>query len=230
MTNQLQLKSLLRNTVSIFMHFAHGGLLVAGILVTVFLAGRAGTLGAKDEVAQEAAGIIGDAGLLRTSVHSAAIEPRSAAEMRGVVDYLSRKYRVAAPAIEHLVGAAGVAGERVGVDPMLIVAVMAIESGFNPIAESPMGAQGLMQVIPRYHQDKLDEEGAGRHALLDPLVNIQVGARVLKESIRRAGSLEAGLQQYGGAVSDGEAQYAAKVLAEKQRLDAALKRGRPAGV
>lgn len=238
MSGQLQLKKFVRNAVAIFVHFAHGGLLVAGILATVFLAGRAGAFGEQDQGAQDVAGIAREANPQRVSLQPRAGAGLSAGEMRSVVDYLSRRYRVAAPAVVHLVSAAVAAGERVGVEPMLIVAVMAIESSFNPIAESNMGAQGLMQVIPRYHQDKLEEEGVGlaagdpndSHALLDPRVNIHVGARVLKEYIRRAGSLEAGLQMYNGAVSDGEAFYAGKVLAEKQRIDAVLKRGRQAGV
>ena len=228
MTNDLQLKKVVRNTAALIVQFAHGGLLVAGLLATLYLAGRAGAFGAKAPAMQEVAGIVGDARLLHASANAADGDLLSTAEMRNAIDYISRKYRVAAPAVEALLDASRLAGERVGLDPMLIVAVIAIESGFNPIAESPLGAQGLMQVIPRFHQDKLGE-GADRYALLDPGTNIQVGARVLKESIRRAGSLEAGLQQYAGAASDSETQYAAKVLAEKQRLDAALKRGRQAG-
>jgi hypothetical protein len=228
MANQFQLKKVMRNTAAVVVQFAHGGLLVTGLLVVLFLAGRAGMIGAINQGSQEVSGIIGDARLLHASAGVADSDVLSVAEMRGVTDYISRRYRIAPPAVESLIDAARLAGERVGLDPMLIVAVMAIESGFNPIAESPLGAQGLMQVIPRYHQDKIGE-GGGRHALLDPATNIQVGARVLKESIRRAGSMEAGLQQYAGASGDAEAQYAAKVLAEKQRLDAAMKRGRQAG-
>jgi len=82
-----------------------------------------------------------------------------------------------------------------------------------------------MQVIPRFHQDKLDAF-SGNNSLLDPAVNIHVGALVLQEYIRRTGSLEAGLQQYAGAASDEEGIYAAKVLAEKQRIESASKRGR----
>jgi soluble lytic murein transglycosylase-like protein len=217
MNTHVQQKSILRNTTS-------GSLLAAGMIAAVFFTARIDLFGSR-----EAAAIVGGSGRYEASTRPASDEIAvPAPEIRNVVDYLSRKYRVAAPAVEPLVGAARAAGEKVGLDPMLIVAVMAIESGFNPIAESPLGAQGLMQVIPRFHQDKI-EDGAGRLALLDPLVNIQVGSRVLKESIRRAGSLEAGLQQYGGAVSDGEALYAARVLAEKQRLDAALRRGRQSG-
>lgn len=85
-----------------------------------------------------------------------------------------------------------------------------------------MGAKGLMQVIPRFHTDKLPA-GASERSLLDPVINIQVGVKVLEEAIRRQGGLVAGLQQYAGS-SDPEGAYAAKVLAEKERLEQAARR------
>jgi hypothetical protein len=80
-----------------------------------------------------------------------------------------------------------------------------------------------MQVVPRFHMDKLPEE-ADRSDFLDPVVNVQVGAKVLKESIRRFGGLESGLQQFGGAMNDPDRRYSTKVLAEKQRLEQAVQR------
>jgi len=91
---------------------------------------------------------------------------------------------------EQFVGAAYDAGLQVGLDPLRFSAVMAVESRFNPVAESLMGAKGLMQVIPRHHLDKLLEHG-GKEAVLDPMINIALGARILKEYVRRTGSLEA---------------------------------------
>lgn len=143
-------------------------------------------------------------------------------KQRALATYLSRRYRIASTATEQLVGAAYDAGEQVDLDPLLILAVMAIESRFNPIAESGMGAKGLMQVIPKHHQDKLGGHGDG--AVLDPVTNILLGARILKEYIHRTGSLEAGLQFYNGALSDASSQYAQKVMAEKERLQEALRR------
>jgi len=136
---------------------------------------------------------------------------------RVIANYLSRKYKVASDAAEQLVSGAFDAGQQVGVDPLLILAVMAVESRFNPIAESVMGAKGLMQVIPRFHQDKLGEHG-GEDSVLHPMTNILVGARILKEYTRRAGSLEAGLQLYSGGLSDTSGQYSQKVMAEMDRL------------
>ena len=146
---------------------------------------------------------------------------------RALANYVSRKYRIAPDVTEQFVGAAYDAGRQVGLDPLLILAVMAVESRFNPVAESLMGAKGLMQVIPRHHLDKLLEHG-GEEAVLDPMINIALGARILKEYVRRTGSLEAGLQFYNGALADPSSQYAQKVFAEKERLQDAVRQfGRP---
>jgi soluble lytic murein transglycosylase-like protein len=76
-----------------------------------------------------------------------------------------------------------------------------------------------MQVMPKYHLDKLLDHG-GEQALLDPEVNIMVGARILREYQRRLGDTEAALQMYAGAFDEPTSQYANKVLAEKARLEA----------
>jgi soluble lytic murein transglycosylase-like protein len=147
---------------------------------------------------------------------------------RALANYVSRRYRIAPDVTEVFVGAAHEAGREVGLDPLLILAVMAVESRFNPVAESLVGAKGLMQVVPRHHQDKLMEHG-GEEAVLDPVTNIALGARILKEYIRRTGSLEAGLQFYNGALADPSSQYAQKVFAEKERLLQAVRQfARPA--
>ena len=136
------------------------------------------------------------------------------ARMRGVMEYVSNRYRVAT---------AQAAGRQLHLDPLLIIAVIGIESRFNPFSESVVGAKGLMQVMPRFHLDKLPED-ADKAAFLDPVINVQVGAKVLKESIRRNGGLESGLQQFAGAIGDPERRYATKVLAEKQRLEQAVQK------
>jgi len=147
----------------------------------------------------------------------------SPAKVEALVAALARKYRVSEDATRDLVGAAYREGERNGVDPLLIIAVIGVESRFNPIARSDGGAMGLMQVIPHYHEDKFD--AARGESVLDPRTNIQVGTAVLREYIRRGGTETAGLQLYNGAVDDDSNAYAHKVLFEKQRLQAAIRRG-----
>ncbi|WP_069168088.1 lytic transglycosylase domain-containing protein [Burkholderia mallei] len=134
-----------------------------------------------------------------------------------VATYLARRYRVAQEPVGQLVKAAFQTGRDVGLDPLLILAVMAIESGFNPYAESGVGAQGLMQVMSKVHSDKFEYFG-GTDAALQPVVNIQVGALVLKDCIARGGSLAGGLRLYVGATTPDDGGYGAKVIGERDRL------------
>jgi len=135
-----------------------------------------------------------------------------------VTAWLSKRYRVASDATNMLVSAAYMTAKEIKLDPLLILSVMAIESRFNPFAESPVGAQGLMQVMSKVHQDKFAELG-GTKAALNPVANIKVGSLILKDYVKRGGSVEAGLKLYvgAGALQD-DAGYGAKVLAEYQRL------------
>lgn len=139
------------------------------------------------------------------------------ARHQAIADYLSRRFQVAAGPTAEVVGNAHRVGAQAGVDPLLILAVIAIESRFHPYAESPAGAKGLMQIIPRYHLDKLEPLG-GEEAVLDPEVNLRVGAAILQEYQRRAGNLRDALQMYNGASADHSYGYATKVLREKSRL------------
>jgi soluble lytic murein transglycosylase-like protein len=143
-------------------------------------------------------------------------------EIDALTTLVAKRYRISTEPTRGLVAAAYREGQRVGLDPLLIVAVIAVESRFNPIAESDAGAQGLMQVIPGYHKDRF--EAAGIDSVLDPHDNIRLGAQILKDYIRRGGTEAAGLQIYNGSAADGSNAYAVKVLAEKQRLQQALQR------
>lgn len=135
-----------------------------------------------------------------------------------VVQYLARRYRVAENALRPVVAAAYESGRELGLDPLLILAVTAIESSLNPFAQSVMGAQGLMQVMTRVHAEKFEPHG-GEDAALDPIANIKVGSAILSDLIRRGGSVERGLQLYVGAGNlPDDGGYAARVLAEHGRL------------
>jgi soluble lytic murein transglycosylase-like protein len=139
-------------------------------------------------------------------------------EQRALTEFIAKRYRVSDHAVAGYVAAAYRAGAEHEVDPLLVLAVMAIESRYNPVAESFMGAKGLMQVIPKFHLEKLLDHG-GELALLDPVVNITVGTQILREYRRRFGDVETALQAYGGAFDEPTSQYANKVLAEKARLE-----------
>ncbi|MDP1609540.1 MAG: lytic transglycosylase domain-containing protein [Sulfuritalea sp.] len=206
------------------LNYLHIDLAVAGLaLVFVLAGGLAGKLGLIDSVAGTLPDIsVSTYAATPATVAEAASTPLSAT-MSAALDSVTQRYRVAPEALLPVFEAAQAAARERSMDPLLIVAVIAVESGFNPFAQSTMGAQGLMQIIPRYHQDKLPRNSAGG-AFLDPVSNVQAGAHILQEAIRRQGGLKEGLQYYAGASDDSEQAYANKVIAEKQRLEQASRR------
>lgn len=140
------------------------------------------------------------------------------AKQQHITRYLSRRYRVADDAVQRVVFEAFETGAEMGLDPLLIIAVMAIESSMNPFAQSSVGAQGLMQVMTSVHADKFEAHGGG-HAALDPIANIRVGSEILHDLIRRGGSVERGLQLYVGAGNmPDDGGYGARVLTERSHI------------
>jgi len=148
-----------------------------------------------------------------------------------VASHLASKYRISlAESYQYVKHAVEVAHE-VNLDPMLLLAVMATESSFNPNAQSHAGAQGLMQVLTRVHTAKFEPYG-GIVAAFVPEANIRVGALILRACIAKAGSLEAGLRSYLGApnASSGPNSYTYKVMSTRDELsDVARNRVRTAG-
>ena len=145
--------------------------------------------------------------------------------------WIARRYKVAPEPIGALVQEAWHIGRRANLDPTLILAIMAVESSFNPFAQSPVGAQGLMQVLTRVHDDKYESFG-GKHAAFDPISNLRVGVQVLQECIRRAGSLQEGLRFYvGAALLETDGGYVSRVLLEQAHMRGVVEgRNIPVGI
>jgi soluble lytic murein transglycosylase-like protein len=142
---------------------------------------------------------------------------------RAMGEQLASRFGVPAEMTTQIVAKSYAIGSELKLDPMLILAVIAVESRFNPIAESVMGAKGLMQVIPRFHPDKFGPLG-GEKVAFETTANITVGAKILQEYLRRAGDLTGALQLYVGATTEeAENGYSAKVIAERERLNGMLK-------
>ena len=210
-----------------FMELTHSGFALLGLAVvfsTLTLAARPDLRATGEEQ------LMGwlqtrQAVLLGYAPEPSAVERATAAnpqdlprEQAALTYWLSKKYRVAPEPLSVLVAEAYDIGSRTELDPTLILAVMAIESRFNPFAQSPVGAQGLMQVMTRVHTDKYEDFG-GRFAAFDPVSNLRVGTRVLQDCIARTGSTDRGLRCYVGASNPEEdGGYAAKVQAEHARL------------
>ena len=210
-----------------FFEITHNGLALVGVAVLIALAalttrpdlrqaGESHLMSWLQERQIAALGMVPD---LDAIDRATAANPKDLPKQQAAVAYwLSRKYRVAPEPISALVAEAWEAGSRAKLDPTLILAVMAVESGFNPFAQSSVGAQGLMQVMTRVHTDKYEVFG-GKLAAFDPVTNLRVGVKVLQECIQRAGSLQAGLKFYVGAAHlPDDGGYADKVMAEHARL------------
>jgi cell wall-associated NlpC family hydrolase len=110
------------------------------------------------------------------------------------------------------------AGAQHGVSPALLAAVARAESGFDPLAKSPAGAQGLMQFMPA------TARGLGVDPW-KPASAVDGAARLLKQHLQRFGSTELALAAYnagpgavtkhGGVPPYAETQkYVAKIMAE----------------
>ena len=168
-------------------------------------------------------------GRLAAAAQPAALQPVSQAvleqEQKALAGFIAKRWRIAEEAASRFVSIAYRAGSMHSIDPVLILAVIAIESGYNPVAQSVMGAKGLMQVIPRFHLEKLNGHG-GEEAVLDPEVNIHVGAQILREYSRRLRDEALALQMYAGAFDEPNSQYANKVYAERARLEPIRQRAR----
>lgn len=224
----------LRDVGNGLLEVSHNSLALLGLVVVtaaLFVAGRADLrqtiettaldwLRARHEARADPADVEpavlaeSDAVSRATASHPSELTRQQAA----VAHWLARRYRVAPEPVSRLVQEAWAVGPRVGVEPTLILAIMAIESSFNPFAQSPVGAQGLMQVMTRVHDAKYERFG-GILAAFDPVANLKVGVQVLKECIARAGSVEAGLRYYVGAGNQADDNgYASKVLVEQGYL------------
>jgi soluble lytic murein transglycosylase-like protein len=102
------------------------------------------------------------------------------------------------------------------IEPTLILAVISVESGFQAIAKSKVGATGLMQVMPKVHKEKFEAFGGTDYAQ-HPIINMRVGTSILAEYIKRYGSVPKALQAYNGDKNG--TKYSKKVLAVKNHLD-----------
>jgi soluble lytic murein transglycosylase-like protein len=164
------------------------------------------------------------AGALAASLRDQPIQGVTQSQLHALRSYLARKYRIANSVAGALIRTAFEVGREQKLDPQLLLAVIAIESRYNPFVESAVGAQGLMQVMTRVHREKLRPSG-GSAAAFDPVVNIRVGAQILADCVRRRGGIEGGLACYVGATGPSDGGYGARVLAERRRI--ALASGLP---
>ncbi|MGL6113092.1 MAG: transglycosylase SLT domain-containing protein [Rubrivivax sp.] len=216
------------------LEISHNSLALLGLAVVVVLIFVAGRADVRDQTEAWALGWLQERSEARTGEtedfvvavaepeavnRATAVNPNELTRQQAAVaKWIARRYNVALEPISRLVQESWALGQHAGLDPTLILAIAAIESRFNPFAQSAVGAQGLMQVMTRVHGDKYEAYG-GTHAAFDPISNLKVGVQVLRECIARAGGLEAGLRWYVGAANlEDDGGYLGKVLTEQGHM------------
>jgi soluble lytic murein transglycosylase-like protein len=149
----------------------------------------------------------------------APVKPQALPATQYLVSSITSKWNIDPVLARTIVEQSIVSGMRHEVDPLLILAVISVESSFRPNAVSSERAEGLMQVRRRAHMDVLQAVGVPRTARMSVRQNIEIGTRVLSEYLaRERGRLVPALQRYNGARNEPELRYAARVLAAYRPL------------
>lgn len=143
-------------------------------------------------------------------------------ERQIVTEYLASKYKKSTQTIGNIVSYVYTHSVKYGLDPLLVLAVIEKESGFESTAQSTYGAVGLMQVVPKYHKDKIEEATGSsvlaakdsKNALIQPETNIKVGTAVMADFIARTPNMSTALKQYSGSAKN----YAERVFAYQKEM------------
>ncbi len=120
--------------------------------------------------------------------------------------------------------------EAARLDPLLVLAVIEVESGYDPSAASAAGARGLMQLQPATLRREVAGEGGGAADPQDPVANVRAGVRYLRRCLDSYPKLTLALMAYNTGPNrlhafllDGEVPaqvlaYPRRVLAEQHHL------------
>jgi len=131
---------------------------------------------------------------------------------QSIARYIQDRYNVTTQNALRIVSEAVRSGAKHGLEPELILAVIAVESNFRERAISPRGARGLMQVKADVHQNKIREIG-GTHALFETGGNIHTGSRILADYVDNTdGNVRRALLYYCGSIKNPKSSYPDKVL------------------
>jgi len=144
-------------------------------------------------------------------------------EVSGLHAYISKATDLPKKEITSIVESLDTWGKRFSVDPKLLAAIIMQESRFDPLAISSAGALGLMQVIPRWHLEKIvaAKRETGNPEIFNTDTNIYLGAWVISDCLKKF-KLETALET---CYSGGHQNYASSVLNYHNQIKNFIKRG-----
>lgn len=138
------------------------------------------------------------------------LSPEQEAAVSWVIDNTAQGHTLTQDKAALIVQAAYYFARERNLDPHHLLAMMRVESRFNAKARSSEGAMGLMQVLPRFHRDKLVKRDP-----TDPVVSIEVGSLVYYDCLNRSeGNVRKAVKCYSG----GAMKYYQMVEAHKKSL------------
>lgn len=139
-------------------------------------------------------------------------ERRKSYKIKALTNYIHHHFKISASKASVIVEEAFHNGLKQGVQPELILAIIAVESEFKERAVSKAGAHGLMQVLPSAHPKKIKSIG-GRKGLYDLRKNISVGSKILAQyKDLSKGNIRRTLLRYNGSLNNARSRYPDKVF------------------
>jgi soluble lytic murein transglycosylase-like protein len=133
-------------------------------------------------------------------------------KIKALSGYIKERFKISESKAAMIVSEAFRNGLKQGLQPELILAVIAVESKFKEKAVSPAGARGLMQVLASAHSKKVKKIG-GLPALYDPRKNISLGTHILAQYKDVSnGNIRRTLLRYNGSLGKAKSRYPDKVM------------------
>jgi len=133
--------------------------------------------------------------------------------------YLVNNYDVQEREARVLVRSADSNARKYKIDLELLMAIIFVESTYKVTAQSNQGAIGLMQVVPKWHLDKIEQYG-DVSVLYDIRANIAIGTEILMEYLEKEGNIRQALHRYNGSKDDKTLKYSNRVLKKYSELKA----------
>lgn len=140
-------------------------------------------------------------------------------------------YRIGDEKAKEIVDTAIRVGDRLDVDPFIVLGIASVESSMNTKARSNYGATGLMQVYAPAHEKLLIEldvdvktnEAAAKTLMNDLEVNVVAGARIYQQYLKQYKTVAKALQAYNGAKNDSTRKYSGKVLKKRDSYEGTVR-------
>ncbi|TCG07227.1 hypothetical protein BZM27_20975 [Paraburkholderia steynii] len=131
----------------------------------------------------------------QTSTQIVDVPPEQAPTAEEIATVVSSRFHIGLNDALGIGQAVVIAARRYTISPLLLLAVIAVESSFDRFAVSVVGARGLMQVLPSQHRDRVFRTSD----LTDARTNVRIGSAILRDYLRASGgNLEYALYRYSG--------------------------------